>query len=201
MKIHELIAQLEKLPQHYYVNDEATGEEITKVIADEESELVELEHQNILRIPPAFILRYLYVSGIPYISDSGIRMKFDLIRPCKLCPFANTATRITFSCRERAEEIEEMAYRQGFVCHEHAELVEDDDYFMEPGGYYQRQDGSSQHCFGALAMHIKNGGSSVPWEVACADDEELEERWWNRADMKALKTVFDNEEDFVAANP
>ena len=44
MKIHELIAQLEKLPQQYWVNDEATGEEITKVIIDEENELVELKH-------------------------------------------------------------------------------------------------------------------------------------------------------------
>lgn len=124
-------------------------------------------------------------------------MRFDLIRPCKLCPFANTATRITFSCRERAEEIEEMAYRQGFVCHEHADCVEDD---LETDGFYERQDGSSQHCWGAIAMYLKEGGSSVPWEVACADDEGLEERWWNRVDMKALKTIFDNEEDFVAAN-
>ena len=44
MTIRELIAELEKFPEHYYVNDEATGEEITIVVLDEENQLVELEH-------------------------------------------------------------------------------------------------------------------------------------------------------------
>jgi len=124
-------------------------------------------------------------------------MRFDLKKPCKNCPFADIPHRIVFSCRERAEEIEEMAYRQGFVCHLHADCVEDD---LETDGFYERVDGSSQHCFGAIAMYLKNGGSSVPWEIAIADDEDLEEQWWNRVNTKTLETIFDSEEDFILAN-
>ena len=120
-------------------------------------------------------------------------MQFDLKRPCKNCPFANTPDRITFTCRERAAEIEGLAYRQGFVCHEHAEHIEDDDW----GGFDFRADGSSQHCFGAIAMHVKNGGSSVPWERL---SEEEQDRWWKRADKEALNTIFENEEEFLEAN-
>ncbi len=125
-------------------------------------------------------------------------MRFDLIRPCKNCPFVNTPDRITFACRERAEEIENLAYRQGFVCHEHSEHVEETEY--EAGGFVFRNDGSSQHCWGVIAMYLKNGGSSVPWEGATDDDPDLEDRWWDRADMKALEAVFDGEEEFLEAN-
>lgn len=122
-------------------------------------------------------------------------MNFDLKKPCKLCPFVNTDTRITFACRERAQEIESMAYRQGFVCHEHAECVKETEY--EEGGFVFRNDGSSQHCWGALAMYVKEGGSSVPWEGLT---EKEQDRWWSRADKKAMATVFDNEEAFLEAN-
>ena len=125
-------------------------------------------------------------------------MRFDLKKPCLNCPFADTPDRITFACRERAEEIEDMAYRQGFVCHLHSEHTEGDDY--DDGGFDFAADGSSQHCFGALAMFIKDGGSSVPWERACDDDPEIEERWWKRACTKALATIFDGEEAFLDAN-
>lgn len=122
-------------------------------------------------------------------------MRFDLKRPCELCPFANTDRRITFACRERAEEIENACYRQGFVCHKHSEHVEDTEY--EQGGFVFRNDGSSQHCWGAIAMYVKNGGSCVPWENMSKEEQD---RWWNRADMKAMATVFDGEEEFLEAN-
>lgn len=125
-------------------------------------------------------------------------MRFDLKKPCKHCPFANTPERITFATRDRAQEIEGLAYRQGFVCHEHAEHTEGDDY--DDGGFDFRDDGSSQHCWGAIAMYIKGGGSSVPWETATDADPDLEDRWWDRADQKALRTVFDGEEEFLNAN-
>ncbi len=125
-------------------------------------------------------------------------MRFDLKKPCKHCPFANTPERITFMTRERAEEIETLAYRQGFVCHEHGEAHEATDW--DDGGIDFRADGSSQHCFGALAMFIKDGGSSVPWEAATDDDPELEDRWWSRADRAALATIFDDDEAFLDAN-
>jgi len=125
-------------------------------------------------------------------------MRFDLKKHCKHCPFANTPDRITFACRERAEEIEEILYRQGFVCHEHGENIEDD--FLEESYIDFRDDGSSQHCWAGLAMHIHNGGSTVPWERACDEDPELEEYWWSRADQQALATVFQDEEEFFDAN-
>jgi hypothetical protein len=125
-------------------------------------------------------------------------VKFDLKKVCENCPFSTLKTRITFSCRERAEEIAEMAYREGFVCHLHAEPPNDED---EDSGYEFRYDGSSQHCFGALAMFIREGGNTVPWERAIEEDPGLEERWWSRAKGKALADVFEDEEEFLEANP
>jgi len=119
-------------------------------------------------------------------------------KPCKNCPFVNTPDRITFACRERAEEIEEMAYREGFVCHLHSEYREGNDW--ENDGYYFNDDGNSQHCFGALAMYLKNETNNVPWENTIEEDESLEERWWSRVSKKALATVFESEEAFIEAN-
>lgn len=124
-------------------------------------------------------------------------MRFDLKRACKNCPFTDTPDRIVFACRERAEEIEELAYREGFVCHLHGEDVEDCD---GSSSIHFRSDGSSQHCFGALAMYLKDGGANVPWERAIDDDPGLEGRWWSRADPDALAQVFDDEEAFLEAN-
>lgn len=124
-------------------------------------------------------------------------MRFDLKKACKHCPFANTSERITFQCRERAEEIEEIAYREGFVCHQHSEHREDDEGF---GSYHFNDDGSSQHCFGALAMYLRDGGANVPWEQAIDADPELEVRWWSRANADAIATCFTSEEEFLKAN-
>lgn len=128
-------------------------------------------------------------------------MRFDLIRPCKHCPFANTETRLNFACTSRAEEIEEIAFRQGFVCHQHGESVEIIDEDGDAATHIDfREDGSSQHCFGALAMYLNNGSGNVPWEYAIEEDPELEERWWKRADPEALRSVFESETDFFEAN-
>ena len=60
--------------------------------------------------------------------------RYDLFRACDHCPFRRDEGRIKFSCRERAEEIEESAYRHGFVCHEHAEWLDEDDDPINGGG-------------------------------------------------------------------
>ena len=124
-------------------------------------------------------------------------MRFDLKRACKLCPFANTPTRIRFRGIDRATEIEEHAYRNGFVCHEHGESVETDD--GDAPGIDFRADGSSQHCFGALAMHMKNGNGTVPFEWK-NQNGKLGERWWKRVSMKDVDVIFDSEEEFIEAN-
>jgi hypothetical protein len=85
-------------------------------------------------------------------------VKFDLKTPCKNCPFRTDATAIRFSCRERAEEIEESAYRHGFPCHLSAELNEDD----ENGGY--EFGANTQHCAGALLMYLKGDDQNIPFE-------------------------------------
>ena len=127
-------------------------------------------------------------------------MKFDLVRPCKHCPFRRDEGRIKFACRERAEEIEEIAYRQGFVCHEHGEDIEvGEDSYID-----FREDGSSQHCFGALYMYLRQGSGNVPWENAIEEDEGLEERFWSRLTSEQLAhaetVVWESEEEFLEAH-
>jgi hypothetical protein len=122
-------------------------------------------------------------------------MKFDLKKACKNCPFANTIHRITFSCKERARSIEELAYREGFVCHLHSEHVEETEHIE--GGYVFRSDGTSQHCFGAIAMYVKEGGANIPWENLSSKQQD---RWWDRADPVSLASAFDDEEAFIMAN-
>lgn len=113
-------------------------------------------------------------------------MRLDLRVPCKNCPFADTPTRITFACRERAEEIEESAYRNGFPCHLSAELVEIGD---EEEGYVPGE--NTQHCAGAIGMFLNAGYDTWPG----IDNEEIE------TDYSAAQAVaFECEEDFFAAN-
>lgn len=117
-------------------------------------------------------------------------MKFDLKRPCENCPFSTNENRIKFRTRERAEEIEESAYRNGFVCHQHATYVEDED---GDGGYDFGDDGE-QHCAGALLMYLTSGGGNgnVPFEWL---DEDEQERVRDRIDWSAC--VFENETEFL----
>lgn len=140
------------------------------------------------------------IVGIAHVSQ----YRFDLIRPCDHCPFRKDEGRIEFSNRSRAEEIEESAYRNGFVCHEHAEWLEEDESPWGEGGAYARADGSSQHCFGALFMYLRNGSGNVPWEWAMEEDEDLETRWWDRLTPEqlnhALAVVWENEEEFFEAH-
>jgi hypothetical protein len=127
-------------------------------------------------------------------------LKFELIRACKMCPFANTPDRITFRGIERATEIEESAYRNGFPCHEHAEWLEANEETGFTGGAYAREDDSSQHCFGALAMWLHEGDGNIPWEHAIEEDEELVTRWWDRVAFKDYEQCFDGPEEFIKAN-
>lgn len=123
-------------------------------------------------------------------------MRFDLKRPCKNCPFGTANTRITFACKERAEEIAEGAYRHGFPCHLSAEHDEEGEEYGE-GGYVFARDGSTQHCAGAIGMFINDGHSEWP---GIGNDDELAERLALQFGNDGLAMCFDSEEEFVEAN-
>ncbi len=113
-------------------------------------------------------------------------MKFDLKTPCKNCPFRTDATAIRFTCRERAEEIEESAYRNGFPCHLSADLNEDD----EDGGFEFGE--NTQHCAGAMIMYLSGGFGNVPYEWL---SERQQERIHERLDFNA--PVFGGPDAFL----
>jgi hypothetical protein len=117
--------------------------------------------------------------------DKGYQLK----RPCKNCPFAPTKTRIKFACRERAEEIAESAYRNGFPCHLSALNTEDD---HEGGGYVFGAD--TQHCVGAIMMFL---GENDCWP-GIYNDDELADRLRDHVDWKAPH--YETEQDFIDAN-
>lgn len=117
-------------------------------------------------------------------------MKYDLKTPCKNCPFRTDATAIRFSCRERAEEIEESAYRNGFPCHLSAHLDGDD----EDGGYEATD--NSQHCVGYIIMQLKGGGETI-WP-GIGNNERRAAKLSDQVDFDA--PVFDSVEDFLDAN-
>lgn len=114
----------------------------------------------------------------------------QLKRPCKHCPFAPTDTRIKFACRERAEEIAESAYRNGFPCHESAECVEDGD--GEEGFVFGPK---TQHCAGASMMFLADSCGTWP---GIGNDEDRAERLLDQLDWDAPH--YKSEEDFIDAN-
>lgn len=116
-------------------------------------------------------------------------MRFDLKTPCLNCPFRSDATAIRFACRERAEEIEESAYRNGFPCHLSA--VEEE--FGPPGdeetGYVFGD--NTQHCVGALILYLRDGEGNIPFENLPEDRQDaIRERLDWRAPVWESETEF-----------
>ncbi len=75
-------------------------------------------------------------------------------KPCKMCPFRSD---VDFKFRaERAEDFAYMAQNpyNTFVCHETAEIDEDDDYGS--GDYVFGE--KSKHCHGFLALQVAECG-------------------------------------------
>lgn len=114
-------------------------------------------------------------------------MRFDLQKPCRNCPFRTDETAIRFACRERAEEIENSAYRNGFPCHLSGEIDDDaDDAGYEFGP-------NTQHCAGAMIMYLNRGGSgNVVFERLSAKQQG---RLEDRLDFDA--PVYENETAFL----
>lgn len=122
-------------------------------------------------------------------------MRLDLVKPCKNCPFGNSPDRIRFRTRERAEEIAEGAYRNGFPCHLSAELVDEEDDPIGGGGFYPGD--NTQHCVGAILMFLADDTGTWPG----VGNEEFSEEYWDRI-TPALRDrlAFQSEEEFINAN-
>lgn len=126
--------------------------------------------------------------------DEDLAARLKLKRPCKNCPFSVVSTRIIFACRERAEEIEELAYRQGFPCHKSAvEVDEEVDGDVET--FFDFGEGS-QFCVGYLLVHYNDGNSELPPSL---DNEEFPEDWEERV-RPYLGEAFGSVEEFLAAD-
>lgn len=119
-------------------------------------------------------------------------MLFNLKTPCRNCPFRNDNTRITFRGRERAEEIEESAYRNGFPCHLSAEVNEDPMTGAESFGPGE----TTQHCAGYILVQLHQGGG-LAWP-GIDNDEKLADQLAERLDLDA--PVFESVEEFLSAN-
>lgn len=118
-------------------------------------------------------------------------MRMDLKVPCMHCPFSIAETRIRFACAERAEEIAESAYRNGFPCHKSAAFVEDE---YGDGGFIAHAAG--QHCIGSVMMFM-NMDYGDGWPGVGNDDlppTVVDRIWPNR------HLAFQCEEDFIEAN-
>ena len=116
---------------------------------------------------------------------------FDLKNPCKRCPFRTDDHAIRFANRERAEEIEEGAYRTGFPCHVSAETHEYDN--GESSGYVFGP--KTQHCVGYIIMQLKAGYDTWP---GINNDDALADRLSKQVNFKA--PVFEDADAFFAAN-
>ena len=119
-------------------------------------------------------------------------MRFDLRTPCKNCPFRTDETAIRFACRERAEEIEESAYRNGFPCHLSAKYTGDDD---EDGGFEFGE--NTQHCAGAMIMYLLDGSDgNIPMERL---SDRQRDRIQGRLDLDA--PVYEGPDAFLDSYP
>lgn len=119
-------------------------------------------------------------------------MRYDLREPCTNCPFRTDETAIRFRTRERAEEIEEQAYRYGFPCHVSA-VCEEDPYTGEEG-YVAGP--NTQLCAGYSLMQLRESGGT-PWP-AIGNDDDVADRLAAQLNWNA--PVFECVDDFLAAN-
>ena len=119
--------------------------------------------------------------------------RFDMTRPCTNCPFRSDDTRIRFSNRQRAEEIEESGYRYGFPCHTTAVHIDDVEPDSPLAGYHFGK--GSQHCIGFIMLMLKSGYDAWP---GIANDEALADRIRQQVDWDA--PVFNSIEAYLEAN-
>lgn len=120
-------------------------------------------------------------------------MHYDLKTPCKNCPFRTDDTAIRFSCEERAVEIEESAYRNGFPCHLSAVLQEETFEGCGDEGYVPGE--KTQHCAGFMIMMINQGEDCWP---GVDNDEDAVSAFASKMDQNA--PVFEDTDEWIKSN-
>lgn len=109
-------------------------------------------------------------------------MPYDLIRPCKHCPFRTDCLEGWLG-EERAEEIAASLKRAEFPCHETTVSSED--------GWERISVKTSQHCAGALIVLEKMEQPSQMMRIA----ERL--RIYNRHRLDMTAPVFEDLDQFI----
>jgi hypothetical protein len=111
-------------------------------------------------------------------------MNFNLIKPCKNCPFRTDIR--PFLNRERAEEIIESLFEkdQSFPCHKTVDYSHDD------GGRTTKE---SEHCAGALILLEHQDRHNQMMRIA----ERL--GLYDRRKLDMTSPVFDDPDDFIDA--
>lgn len=121
------------------------------------------------------------------------KMKFDLHRPCNLCPFVRGGLGLD---RERARalggqivDINGDGGRGVFVCHKTGIT-------RGSGAIVEKLDGSSQHCAGALIFAEKQNAPTQMMRIA----ERLRLYDRHKLDKKSFKKVFDNLAEMISSS-
>lgn len=117
--------------------------------------------------------------------------RLDLKTPCKNCPFRSDEHAIRFYDELRALTIYLSAQRHGFPCHKSAELTDEE----LGSSYVFKNDGTTQHCVGALIMMAREGHI---WTEGTGMSREVFEAL--RARMNDDAPVFNNVSEFLEAN-
>lgn len=119
--------------------------------------------------------------------------RFDMKRPCTLCPFRANEPAIRFASQERALEIALTGLIHGFPCHKTADYIDDD----EPDGQAGYVFGNgTQHCAGYLIMKL-NEDDRFPWPGINNDDRILQHI---KRNVDRTAPVFANTNDFIRAS-
>lgn len=117
-------------------------------------------------------------------------MNFDLVRPCKDCPFRSDV-RAYLSKRRVREIIDAITRQQGtFSCHKTNEFGED-----ENGNSRTIETSKTQHCAGALIMLERLERPNQMMRIS----ERL--GFYDRTKLDMDAPVFNSPKEMIAAQP
>lgn len=120
---------------------------------------------------------------------------FDLVGPCKDCPFRNDKAHQRGWLGERRAQGIYDGLKEGstFICHKTLEHS-DDDYDEETGEYRPHYSAKNQFCAGALILIEKTGDADHSQAIQVAERLGL----YDKSKLKIQDSpVFDTGEEFV----